>query len=197
MSVTPLTKTAARIFKDSLGDAFDTRNIADEYKGLTVPQVRELLLQKQTELVVLCPNIIRDMNWGSVVRNANGFGVKEVVFTGAKKYDRRGAVGAQHYTKILYYSDWRQAIENYKNAGYSIVAVENNISYPTQNIYDFAFPLHTVLVFGEEGRSLEDEILEVCDYCVQVPMRGSVRSFNLSTTCGIVLAFYNQQHYPN
>lgn len=188
------TQTEAKAFKDSLPDVFDPRNLAPAYKGLTVEAVRKELTPLKTALVVLCPNVIRDMNWGSLVRNANGFGVREVVFTGAKKYDRRGAVGAQNYTEIHYYPRWQEAFAYYIEQGYVPVAVENNVEFPTKSLFEFTFPAKTLLIFGEEGVNIPDEILAACKYYLEIPMRGSVRSFNLSTASGIVMAFYNYQH---
>lgn len=54
--------------------------------------------------------------------------------------------------------------------------------------YDlFAFELEDTIVLGPETRGLPDEILKLSDLHVRLPIKGKVRSLNLSTAAGILL----------
>lgn len=54
-------------------------------------------------------------------------------------------------------------------------------------VHGFAFTPQDSLVFGPETRGLPPHILEHSPHRVRIPIRGVVRSLNLSTSAGIVL----------
>lgn len=54
-------------------------------------------------------------------------------------------------------------------------------------VHKFAFRSDDILFFGPETRGLPEEVLEQMDAVVRIPIRGQVRSLNLSTAVGIVL----------
>ena len=54
-------------------------------------------------------------------------------------------------------------------------------------MHRFAFRSDDILVFGPETRGLPAEILEEMQAVVRIPIRGEVRSLNLSTAVGIVV----------
>ena len=70
----------------------DTRNLLDEYKGMSNEQVFDALSKKRNALEVAIENVEHDFNIGTVVRNANAFNVSKVHIIGRKKYNRRGAM---------------------------------------------------------------------------------------------------------
>ena len=54
-------------------------------------------------------------------------------------------------------------------------------------VHRFAFTRDDTLVFGPETRGLPENILALSGHAVHIPLRGVVRSLNLSTAAGIVL----------
>ncbi len=54
-------------------------------------------------------------------------------------------------------------------------------------VHHFAFQPDDILVFGPETRGLPPEALAHMDEVVRIPIRGEVRSLNLSTAVGIVV----------
>lgn len=175
-------------------DWTDTRNVRDEFKGKSREDIKRSM--PHNDLVVMMSNRIRDFNWGTVVRNANAFGAKECVFTGKRRYDRRGTVGAHHYTNIKYEEDIFTAIDHYRNSGYTIVAAEYDPKYKMSDITDYTWNSKTVLIFGEEGVSIDESILDICDDIVKIDMYGTVRSINVGTASGIFMHAFAMQHPP-
>lgn len=174
-------------------DPFDARNITDEFKNMPNDMVKSILDLRTTDLVICCSNLIKDFNFGSVIRSANGFGAKEIVFTGRRQYDRRGAVGMQHYCNIKYIEDYIEAFSYYRSIGYTIVAAEYDPVRMQYNIETYNWNPKTVMVFGEEGRGLESEILDQVDDIVYIPMQGCVRSFNVASTANTFMYDYNRK----
>lgn len=54
-------------------------------------------------------------------------------------------------------------------------------------VHRFAFTERDSLIFGPETRGLPDAMLALSPHRVHIPLRGVVRSLNLSTAAGIVL----------
>lgn len=188
MNILPIEEQKAMREKD----CFDDRNVTDEFKGLQTETIKSILKLRSSRLVVMCSNEIKDFNWGSVVRSANSFGVSEVCFTGRKAYNRRGAVGANNYMDIRYQPDTIEALTYYRyTRGLRLVAIEYDESYPMQNLQTYDWSENSLIIFGEEGRSLSQEILDFCDDVVYVPMYGSVRSLNLASCATVVMYDYD------
>ena len=60
----------------------DTRNLQDEYKGLSNAQVCQELARKRTALEVAIENVEHDFNVGTIVRSANNFNAAKVHIIG-------------------------------------------------------------------------------------------------------------------
>lgn len=176
-------------------EIFDDRNIRDEFKGKTHEEIVNSL--KTNDLVVAMSNRIRDFNWGTVIRNANAFGVSKCIFTGKRKYDRRGTVGAHHYTFVDYEPDMLDLIEKYRGLGYKIVAAEYDERYEMKDISTYTWNPKTMLIFGEEGLTLDYSILQACDDIVKIEMYGTVRSINVGTASGIFMNSFAIQNPPS
>jgi tRNA G18 (ribose-2'-O)-methylase SpoU len=43
------------------------------------------------------------------------------------------------------------------------------------------------LIFGNEVKGIQQEVIDDCDYSVEIPQFGTKHSFNVSVTAGIVI----------
>ena len=174
-------------------DFFDSRNVADRFKDTPTEEIKKILDDECSDLIIIASNNIRDFNWGSVVRSANSFNCNSVTFHGRRGYDRRGAVGAQNYTHITYYEDDIKDLfwDLRMLCGYTIVAAEYDERYEMTSLQKYEWNQHTALILGEEGRGLEKEILDLVDDIVYIPMFGSVRSLNLASAATTFMYDYN------
>ena len=171
-------------------NAFDPRNIRDALKSLTNEEVRQHLKNNSSHFVLCLSNNIRDMNLSSAIRSANAFNINKTIMVGRRNYDRRGACGVQNYSTIEFEKDWRKVFDEYRRHGYKIVALEYNEHFTMHNIRDYEWQPKTLMICGEEGLTIPDEILKEVDDIVYIPMRGSVRSFNLASAVSIALYDY-------
>ena len=55
-------------------------------------------------------------------------------------------------------------------------------------VHNFPFSRDDAIVLGPETRGLPEEVLALTEYRVRIPIFGQVRSLNLSTAAGILLA---------
>lgn len=174
-------------------DAFDPRNVRDEFKGKSNADILTVLDSIRRPLVLCLSNEVRDMNLSSCIRSANSFNIDHIVMAGRKRYDRRGTVGAHHYIDVVHKLDRESTIQDYHYHGYRIVALEHDDSFEMTEISEYEWDSKTLLIVGEEGRSIPADILELADDIVYIPMMGTVRSLNLASAVSIALYDYTSK----
>lgn len=168
----------------------DNRNVADEFKGLEHDKIVEALNKRQVELEIAIENTLRDFNMGTIVRSANAFGVRTVHVIGRRQWNKRGAMATDKYLNVIYHKtsqDFRSytkdtplfAIENIKN---------------TKTLAKTNFPKKCVLLFGQEGQGISDELIDIADEVIMIEQLGSTRSINVGVAAGIAMYEYLRQH---
>ena len=173
------------------------RNVVDKYKSMTDDKIREDLKQNVNPVAVCMEHWKGDFNISTLIRNANAFNVEKVYYLGKKRIDVRGAVGAHHYMDISYLDDSYSRLVELKNK-YTFVAIDNNVD-KTHKLREFDWnklEKPPLILFGEEGCGLTEEVLNLADYRIEIEQYGSVRSLNVGTASGIVL-FECVQHLRN
>ena len=172
----------------SLSSMNDTRNILDKYKGWETDLVREDVQRNVFPFSVCMINLNYDFNFSTVLRNANAFGAKHVYYlSGSRRFDKRGAVGTNHYTMFSHIPDFNSFVA--LSANFNCVAVE--LVPEAIPMDSFEWPDNPVLmVFGSEGNGLSKEVLDICPYKVYIPMHGSVRSLNTACASAIAMNDY-------
>lgn len=161
-------------------------NVRPELKGKTVDEVRNALKTNRRKIVCVFQSSIRDFNLGSAIRNINAFNCTGAWIAGLRWQDKRGAVGTHHYLDLRRYQDTQDAIDAARAEGYTCIAVEQTANSVSLFDYDWSHD-KIALFFGEEGVSLEQAIVDQCDFALEIPQFGSVISINLATAAGIVL----------
>ncbi len=170
----------------------DTRNLVDEYKGLTNEQVFEALSKKRNELEVAIENVSHDFNVGTIVRSANSFNAKRVHIIGKKKYNRRGAMCTDKYLEVVYWADYKDFIQDQRERGREVVAIENNTPR-ARGLVNKKFVQETTLVFGSEGEGISTELLSEADDVRFIESFGSTRSVNVGVAAGIAMYEWARQ----
>ena len=157
------------------------RKSVDEFKG-----------SQKNPVIAVLENIRSAYNVGSVFRTADAFLIESIYITGytAKpphKEITKTALGAQDSVDWKYFDTTRAAIEHLKKDGYKIFAVEQVLgSIPLQNIDNLSVN-KIAFIFGNEVTGVEQEIISLCDGCVEIPQFGMKHSLNISVAAGIVL----------
>lgn len=156
------------------------------------------------EIIIVAHNIRSTYNVGSILRSADGFGVAKVIFTGYTPYPtqpndtrlpherqkltaqiHKTALGAELTMPTEYSQDPAQVLAGLKQAGFNIVALEQDPAAVL--LPNFTPPQKIALLLGEEVHGIEPHLLKVCDSIVEIPMRGHKESFNVSVATGIAL----------
>ncbi len=168
----------------------DTRNLVDEYKGLSNEQVFAKLDQNRIPLEIVIENVEHDFNIGSIVRTANSFNVSKVHIIGKKKYNRRGAMCTDKYLEILHHPTIEDFLKTQKNR--ELIAIENNTA-GAKPLHEKHFTPNTTLIFGSENNGITEELLEKAHETRYIESFGSTRSVNVGVAAGIAMYEYTRQ----
>ena len=153
---------------------------------------------------IILDNIRSAHNVGSIFRSSDGAGVEKIYLVGPTPtpIDRFGRAQPEIVKTSLGASEsipWEHVgetdsesvqesialITQLKQEGFNIVAVEQ--SSKSISSYDFKIPEKVVYIVGAEVEGVHQEIIDVADVVVEIPMAGVKESLNVSVTAGIIL----------
>jgi tRNA G18 (ribose-2'-O)-methylase SpoU len=171
-------------------DTQDTRNVTDEFKGMSHDEIVQKLDTRGVALEIAIENTLRDFNMGTIVRTANAFGVRTVHVIGRKQWNKRGAMATDKYLTVIYH-DSAEAFARAVN-GKEIIAIDNVTgSVPLSREI---FAKECIMIFGQEGPGISPELLKVAQRVVAIEQLGSTRSINVGVAAGVAMYVYLQHH---
>tara|TARA_A100001037_G_scaffold87098_1_gene79115 strand:- start:398 stop:1000 length:603 start_codon:yes stop_codon:yes gene_type:complete len=163
----------------------DSRNVVDRYRYWTREAIIEDLDTVRHPFHIAIENWEHDFNIGTVVRNANAFMAKAVHIIGKRRWNRRGAMvtdryqHVHHHSTVEEFSVWAKA-ENIAILG--VDNIENAVPIETTKL-----PEQCVLVFGQEGPGLSEDMVSRCELILEITQYGSTRSINAGVASGIAM----------
>ncbi|MBM4219664.1 MAG: 23S rRNA (guanosine(2251)-2'-O)-methyltransferase RlmB [Gammaproteobacteria bacterium] len=150
----------------------------------------ELLMAAEGPALVLVLDGVSDPhNLGACLRTADAAGATAVVAprdraAGLTPVVRKVAAGAAETMPFAQVTNLARALRDMKEAGLWIAGTAGD---GDKDLYEADLRGPLALVMGSEGRGLRRLTRECCDFSLQLPMRGSVASLNVSVAAGIAL----------
>ncbi len=154
------------------------------------------------ELIIWLHNIRSIHNVGSIMRTAEGFGVKKVIFSGYTPYPKvkndkrlphiiekleltlhKTALGAEKILEVEYFEDINKVFKSHPD--FQLLALEQ--SKDSVNLKDYKLDKNSILLLGEEVNGITEELLKKADKTLEITMYGQKESFNVSVAAGICL----------
>ncbi len=154
--------------------------------------VEDFKQQQKNDVLIVLDNIRSMHNVGSVFRTADAFLVAEIILCGVTPQPphrdiHKSALGATESVKWSYEKNTVEAIQKLKTEGYKIIAIEQVHDSMSLSNFSKAENEKLVFIFGNEVQGVSDEVLALCNACIEIPQHGSKHSFNISVSVGIVL----------
>lgn len=150
--------------------------------------------------IIVLDNVRSLNNIGSVFRTSDAFLVEEIYLCGITATPphpdiHKTALGAENSVKWSYYQDTTEAVDKLHSLGYTVYSIEqvkNSISLESL-ILDRDQKYAVVL--GNEVKGVQQEVVDKCDGCIEIPQFGTKHSLNVSVTAGLVIwDFFKQLH---
>ena len=97
------------------------------------------------------------------------------------------ALGAEDSVDWVYYKRTQDAVEDLKRDGFEVWAVEQvEGSVMLQDFHPRKEKKYAVIL-GNEVKGVQQEVVDLCDGCIEVPQFGTKHSLNVSVTAGIII----------
>ena len=147
--------------------------------------------QKKDPVIVLLDNVRSLHNVGSVFRTCDAMAVEKLYLCGitAKPPQReiqKTAIGATESVNWEYIRDAISIIHRYKKEGYTIISVEQTSNSLALGNYNWKNE-KVLLVFGNEVAGVQQKIIDLSDFSLEIPQWGTKHSFNITVSVGMVL----------
>lgn len=161
----------------------------DELTRLTVDGFRQA---DKTPIVVVLDHIRSSNNVGSVFRTSDALLVRKICLCGITatppdKEIHKTALGAEDSVEWEHFQTTEEAVEILRKEGYTIIAIEQvEGSIPLQEYLPVP-DAKLALIFGNEVKGVQQQIVNLCDQTIEIPQYGTKHSFNISVSAGIVL----------
>ena len=143
-------------------------------------------------LIVILDNVRSLHNVGSVFRTSDAFCVDKVILCGITATPpnaeiHKSALGAEFSVDWAYYKETTEAVNELKQAGYTILAIEQ--AHDSINLDTFKAEKGNkyAVILGNEVKGVQQSVIDLSDGCLELPQFGTKHSLNVSVTAGIVI----------
>lgn len=161
----------------------------DELNRKTIAEFKEA---PKNPIAIILDNVRSMHNVGSIFRTADAFLLDGIYLCGytpkpPHRDIHKTALGATETVHWQYFPTTLEGVEFLMQQGYQIVAIEQ---------VEKSIPLHEfsripdeklAIVFGNEVTGVDNDILKLCNYFVEIPQWGMKHSLNISVAAGIVI----------
>jgi tRNA G18 (ribose-2'-O)-methylase SpoU len=150
--------------------------------------------------VIILDNVRSQHNIGAVFRTADAMLLEGVYLCGIcccppNQEIHKTALGAEESVDWVYFEDTKDAIRMIKEKGYACYAVEQaHDSITLEQAAEFiqqgkgdGAERGIAVVLGHEVFGVQQEVVDACDACIEIPQYGTKHSMNVSVTAGIVM----------
>lgn len=179
-------------FDAELLETGDRRNVADKYRYWSMEAIVADLDERRHDFHIAIENWQHDMNIGTVVRTANAFLAKEVHIIGRRRWNKRGAMVTDRYQHVRHHPTVEDFVAWAKGEGLAIIGID--IFPDSQKLETYELPRNCVLVFGQEGPGLSEEVHQSAEATLSIEQFGSTRSINAASAAGIAMHAWIRRH---
>lgn len=167
------------------------------FRKLATHQLNRLTIYQyhQSEkkpITIILDNVRSLNNVGSIFRTADGFGIEQIVLCGITgtpphRDIHKTALGAENSMAWEYNESTLAVCKRLKGEGYKLAAVEQAEGSISLKDFKIVKDEKLAIIFGNEVDGVNNEVLALCDACIEIPQFGTKHSFNVSVCAGIVL----------
>ncbi|MBQ6953117.1 MAG: RNA methyltransferase [Bacteroidales bacterium] len=146
----------------------------------------------ESGVVLVLDNIRSAHNVGSAFRTADAFGVDKIYLGGICPVPpspelRKVALGAEEVIPSEHVDDVVALVTRLQAEGYTVIAVEQTVHSVKLDEFQREPERKYALVFGNEVNGVQQEVVDACDYALEIPQQGTKHSLNVSVSIGVIL----------
>ena len=160
-----------------------------EMQRLTVEEFQQA---EKLPLIVVLDDVRSMYNIGSVFRTCDTFRVEAVYLCGICQTPpsteiHKTALGAEESVDWKYFNTALEAVDELKKAGYTVLSIEQVEHSTKLQRFVPQDGVRYAVVLGNEVKGVHQEVVDICDGCLEIPQLGTKHSMNVSVTAGIII----------
>ena len=175
------------------------------YRKLKITELNRISVEEFKEadklpLVIVLDNVRSLHNIGSVFRTSDAFRVECIYLCGITAVPphaemHKTALGAEFTVNWKYAKNTIDAVNELKEAGYLVFSIEQ--AEGSTMLQDLAIDSNVkyAIVMGNEVKGVNQEVVDMCDGCIEIPQFGTKHSLNVSTTAGMVIWEFGKKFF--
>lgn len=140
-------------------------------------------------LIVAMENISDPGNVGTIIRNCDWFGVKNILLSPqcAEVYNPkviRASAGSLFHLNIFEEENFYNTLKEQKKNGFVILCADLN----GEDLYAHSINKKIILVLANEANGPTKDLLELCDSKITIPRQGKAESLNVASASAVILS---------
>ncbi len=160
-----------------------------ELNRLSVDEFKQV---EKLPIIVVLDNIRSLNNIGSVFRTSDAFLLEKIYLCGitAQPPNRdihKTALGATESVEWEYMDNTIECVTKLQSEGNYCLAIEQAKNSVMLNKFDGSKYPKIAVFFGNEVKGVQQEVIDKCDNCIEIPQLGTKHSLNVAVSAGIVL----------
>ena len=154
--------------------------------------VEEFKQTNKTPIIVVLDNIRSLNNVGSVFRTSDAFLIEKIYLCGItatppNKEIHKTALGATESVDWEYVENTIDLVEKLQAENIKVLSIEQAERSTMLDTFTPEVNQKYAVVFGNEVKGVQQEIVSASDICIEIPQLGTKHSLNISVSCGVVL----------
>ena len=155
---------------------------------------------RKLPLTIILDDVRSLYNVGSVFRTSDAFRVERIILCGITATPQNSlveihktALGAEESVEWIYSHDCVSVVKDLNSKGYITVAVEQvEDSIKLDNLVVDKTRRYA-LVLGNEVKGVNQDVVDICNYSLEIPQYGTKHSLNVSVSAGLVIWEFARQ----
>lgn len=146
-------------------------------------------LLKNSSFVVVLDKLQNPGNVGTIIRTAHAAGANAVILSDGcvdiyNPKTLRATMGSIFHIPVILGGNSKSIILSLKDNGYKTIAAHLKGS---KSMFETDYSGKVAIVIGNEGNGISDDVTELCDHLVRIPMPGGAESLNASVAAGLLI----------
>lgn len=155
-------------------------------------KLRKSVDRTRKSIYIILDNVLDTYNIGSIFRLADAVAAKKIFICGESEIPpnhriKKASINTTEVVEWEYSESTLLAIKKLKKELKNIQIVSIEQADRAVQYDKFEYKLPTALVVGHESNGISQEVLEISDAIVELPMFGINKSLNVMVSLGIVL----------
>jgi len=156
---------------------------------LAVINMNRVPLEANGSFYLLCDKLQDPGNLGTIIRTAHAAGVQGIILTKGtvdiyNEKTIRSTMGSIFYIPIHYEDDNLSLVKHLKEDGFNLVVTSLDTD---KDFFEEDLRGKTILTVGNEGNGVSDEVLDLADTKVKIPMPGNAESLNVAIATSVIM----------